>query len=405
MEIRRTLPPTVAPIRCRDIVNGLGGILRGGREVDRFEGEIRDYFGVRRCFSLSSGRAALTVLLRTLHTLRPERGVVVIPAYTCHSVAASVVRAGLSLRLCDIDPETLDFDYAQLEDIVTGGTPGSAEILAVIPTHLFGLPSDMERVKRITSSHDIFIVEDAAQALGGEYRGNRLGTLGDVGFFSLGRGKPLTTVEGGIIITDRDDISCGIEDQIGGMRRYPLAGTVPLIFKALALAIFAHPELYWFPRGLPFLRLGETLYDEGFAIGRLSPFQAGLARGWQRKVAYLRQARRERALRLLPVGRSGAFHSYVSGGAELPDLLRFPLLLRDADFWRGEGRREATERLGIVSYYPTSIAEIEKVRGSLAGKRCPGADRVAADLITLPIHPLVSEADLDEIVGLLEGTS
>ena len=109
MIIRRTLPPTAAPIYCRDIVNGLVGMLRGGPEIERFESEIREYFGVRHCFTLSSGRAALTVILRALHALHPERTVVVIPAYTCYSVAASIVRASLSICLCDIDARTLDF--------------------------------------------------------------------------------------------------------------------------------------------------------------------------------------------------------------------------------------------------------------------------------------------------------
>ncbi|HPJ69218.1 MAG TPA: DegT/DnrJ/EryC1/StrS family aminotransferase, partial [Desulfobacteraceae bacterium] len=163
--IRRILPPTVAPIYLRDILNGLKGAVRGEREVDRFDGELRDYFGVRHCFTLSSGRAALTVILRALHTLSPERKTVIIPAYTCYSVAASVVRAGLSLRLCDVDARTLDFNYDELQNIIAHN---SNEILAVIPVHLFGLPSDIERLKNITSGHDIFIIEDAAQAFGGK---------------------------------------------------------------------------------------------------------------------------------------------------------------------------------------------------------------------------------------------
>ena len=252
--IRRTLPPAAAPVYCRDIVNGLVGILRGGREIERFEGEIREYFGVRHCFTLSSGRAALTTIIRALHALRPGRTVVVIPAYTCYSVAASVVRAGLSIRLCDIDAQTLDFDYTQLEDIIARE---SAEILAIIPAHLFGLPSDIDRLKNITSGHNIFIVEDAAQALGGVYRENKLGTKGDVGFFSLGRGKSITTVEGGIIVTNGDDIARGIEKQV---RRTKQCSMTPLIIKALLLVLFIHPGLYWFPKSLSFLKIGKTIY-------------------------------------------------------------------------------------------------------------------------------------------------
>ncbi len=403
MRIQRTLPPTVAPISFRDITNGFRGILRGGLEIDRFEEELREYFGISHSFTLSSGRAALTVILRALHALHPERGVVVIPAYTCYSVAASIARAGLTLKLCDVEEKTLDFDYARLEDIVTGSDAEDlSKILAVIPTHLFGLPSDIKRVKRITSGHEIFIVEDAAQALGGMYRKNKIGTMGDVGFFSLSRGKPITTVEGGIVITDRDDIASGIEDQIEGIQRHSIVGTIPLILKALLLSVFVDPGLYWFPKGLRFLKLGETLYHEGFDIGYLSPFQAGLARDWQRRIEHLKQARRDRALRFLPIGRSDSFRSYVSDEDKLPDLLRFPLLFRDAGFREDQGRREAMDRLGVAPSYPTSIQDVEELRDRFTGEHYPGADQVAAHLITLPIHPLVSDADVDEIIELLK---
>lgn len=398
--IRRTLPPTAAPISCRDIANGLRGIFRGGEEADRFEGEIREYFEVQHCFTLSSGRAALTVILRALHALRPERSVVIIPAYTCYSVAASIVRADLSLQLCDVDPQTLDFDYAQLRDIITGDTQDSPKILAIIPTHLFGLPSDIDRLREMIPGRDIFIVEDAAQALGGSYKRNKLGTGGDVGFFSLGRGKPLTTVEGGIVVTDRDDIARGIKDQIEGIER---PSTIPLLFKALSLALFVHPGLYWLPKSLPFLKIGETIYDEGFEVLRLSPFQAGLARGWQSRIEDLRRARRIRALRFLPAVRSGDFHGYVSDEDTLPDLLRFPLLFRKTRLRNDREDRDAMDRLGIVPQYPTSIQGIGELQDRFMGQRYPGADRVAGHLITLPIHPFVSKTDADEIIELLGG--
>ncbi len=396
MMIRRTLPPTAAPIYCRDIANGFAGILRGNREVDRFEGEIREYFGVRHCFTLSSGRAALTVILHALRALRPERDVVVIPAYTCYSVAASVVRAGLSLRLCDVDARTLDFNYAELQNIISHD---SNEILAIIPAHLFGLPADMDRLKEIAAGRDIFLVEDAAQALGAGYRGKKLGTGGDVGFFSLGRGKPLTTIEGGIIITGRDDIAQEIEEQVRGMKE---SSMTPLIVKALLFAFFIHPILYWFPKSLPFLKIGETIYDEEFELRRLSPFQAGLTKGWQGRIEQLKRARRERALKFLAIGRSGAFHSYVSDEDTLPDLLRFPLLSLKAGLGASREGCDMMDRLGIVPYYPTSIGEIRELPGRFAGQRYPGAERAAAHLITLPIHPLVSEADASRIISFFE---
>ncbi len=395
MIIKRTLPPTAAPIYCGNILKGLSSVLRAGQGVESFEAEIKEYFCVRNCFTLSSGRAALTVILRALHSLHPERMEVVIPAYTCYSVAASVVLSGCSLRLCDVDPQTLDFDYAQLESIVTGN---SSKILAIVPTHLFGLPSDMERLRKMVSGHDILVVEDAAQALGGEYRGSLLGTLGDVGFFSLGRGKPITTVEGGIIITDRDDIASLIEAQIEGLE---YSSAMPLVLKALALSVFINPRLYWLPKRLPFLKIGETIYDQTFYIRRLSPFQAGMARGWRGRMEYLKQARRIRATGFLSLARSSDFHIYVSDEASLPDLLRFPILSRKAGLADNFGYRGAMDTLGIVPQYPASIGSLEELRYNFNGGSYPGADHLAKHLLTLPIHPLVSKADIEKIMEFL----
>ena len=76
------------------------------------------------------------------------------------------------------------------------------ETLCVLAIHLFGIPANLDRIKKLCRKKDIFIVEDAAQAMGGEYKGGMLGTIGDVGFYSLGRGKNITCGSGGIIVTE-----------------------------------------------------------------------------------------------------------------------------------------------------------------------------------------------------------
>lgn len=119
----------------------------------------------------------------------------VIPAYTCFSVPSAVVKAGLDVALCDLDASTFDFDYRLLEAAVNEKT------LCVIPSHLFGIPSEMDRVNAICREKGVYVVEDAAQAMRGPTKG-KLGTLGDVGFFSLGRGKNITCGSGGIIVTN-----------------------------------------------------------------------------------------------------------------------------------------------------------------------------------------------------------
>jgi len=110
------------------ILHGLAGVLYGKRYLNRLSEEFKDYFGVGSVFFVSSGRAALYLILQALKSLSPKQQVV-IPAYTCFSVPSAIVKAGLKVTLCDVDPETFDFDRNQLEKTIGQDT------LCVIPTH------------------------------------------------------------------------------------------------------------------------------------------------------------------------------------------------------------------------------------------------------------------------------
>ncbi len=98
------MPPTAPPIKFSDLFYGVAGAFVGGKRFLRqIEGELREYFGVKHVFLLSSGKAALYLILRALHSLSPERNKVLIPAYTCFSVPSAIVKAGLGISLCDIN--------------------------------------------------------------------------------------------------------------------------------------------------------------------------------------------------------------------------------------------------------------------------------------------------------------
>ena len=148
---------------------------------------------------MSSGKAALAVALLAMRSLSPRRKVI-LPAYTCFSVPSAIVKAGLEPVPCDIAPGTFDYDDAKLSLLLDDG------VLCVISVHLFGIPSNTARVKQMCAGRGIFVVEDAAQAMGVSQDGVMLGTRGHVGFFSLGRGKNLTCGTGGLIVSNRDDV-------------------------------------------------------------------------------------------------------------------------------------------------------------------------------------------------------
>ena len=119
--------------------------------------------------------------------------------------------------------------------------------------------------------------------MGGTIKEKKLGTLGDAGFFSLGRGKAFSTVEGGIILTNNDSIADNITKQMETIPSYNMLAIMKLVLSSIILIVFMHPAFFWFPKALPFLKLGETIFEPEFPIKKLSSFQAGLARNWQQK--------------------------------------------------------------------------------------------------------------------------
>ena len=211
MRPARTLPPTAAPVGAAALLAALRAVPRGGASAMTIETELAEYLGVRHTFLLSSGKAALTLLLQALKSLRPGRSVA-IPAFTCFSVPAAVVKAGLRPVLVDVDPRTFDFESASLARAFE-----DPDLLAIVPTHLFGLPADLTRLRRLRGTGPAFIVEDAAQALGVQSStGRRVGGGGDAAIFSLGRGKHLSAGGGGFIATDDLEIALQRRGTRGG---------------------------------------------------------------------------------------------------------------------------------------------------------------------------------------------
>lgn len=401
--IRRTHPPTAAPISFGEIIEGCRGWLRARQAAKRLEKELAEYFKVTDCWLVSSGKAALTLILRAMHSLRPERGLVLIPAYTCYSVASAVVKAGLSVALGDIDPMSLDFDYSRLESRLTDQT------LCLLVNHLLGKPADVDRALRLASSRGIWVVEDAAQAMGSIFQGKAAGSRADAGFFSLGRGKVICAVEGGVILIQNQDLAPAIQREYQALPAYGFRENLILLIKAIALACFLRPSLYWLPAHLPFLKLGQTEFSTRFDLRRISGFQCGLMRNWRRKMAKLNRARLERVqryFRLLSRLDGEAIYFPFKIGLEqrveeqIP-LLRFPLLMKDPkqqDLLYYQARRLG---LGLSRLYPDSIDRIDQLKGKFKPDTCPTARRLAKTLITLPTHPLISPADQRRIIRLI----
>jgi dTDP-4-amino-4,6-dideoxygalactose transaminase len=250
----------------------------------------------------------------------------------------------------------------------------------------------------------VTLVEDAAQAMGEIRDGRKVGTFGDVSFFSLGRGKALSVVEGGIILTNRDDLAEKLNSHMQRIPRYGPLSLLNLIVKAAALMVLIHPWMFWLPRGIPLLKLGETLFEPNFPIRRMSSFQAGLAGNWRRKLDRMRDVRQKNVTRwvaFLDASRIGASHFLDSQALALP---RFPLRIGDSARRTFLLDEFTGRRLGIMPVYPTSIDAIPELKGNVAGS-FPVAERCARELVTLPTHAYLTEHDIARLRRLLTSIS
>jgi hypothetical protein len=266
----RFVAPAGAPLKITQILRSLNGVLSRDGSADEGLQTFADRVQARYVFGTSSGRAALSLILKSLHRLRPDRCVVALPAYTCFTVAASIVHSGLKLYPVDIDPETLDFDFSQLEALCP------EKLLCIVTSNLFGLVNDVRRIREIAQAKGAFVVDDAAQALGASLDGQLAGMLGDAGFYSLGRGKAVSAVEGGIIVTNVDAIASALEAEAKDLAPVPLLRNSWLVLQMFAYTALLHPRLYWIPNSLPFLRLGLTEFSPAFRMAGLSSFSSSL---------------------------------------------------------------------------------------------------------------------------------
>src|SRR4029079_2605433 len=161
-----------------------------GPDIARFEAAFARRLGTGHAIAASYGRMAFYYLLKALDL--PAGAEVVLPALTFWVVPEIARVAGLKVVFADVDPKTFTIDPQALEQAITPATR------AVVPTHLYGLPCDMDAIMAVASRHNLKVIEDCAHALGATFDGRPVGTFGDAGFFSFQTLKPLNCFGGGM---------------------------------------------------------------------------------------------------------------------------------------------------------------------------------------------------------------
>jgi dTDP-4-amino-4,6-dideoxygalactose transaminase len=370
------------------------------KTLEEFRADFCRRYQLRHCFFVSSGRAAMFLLFRALRTLAgPDKTEVVVPSYTCYSVPAAAIRAGLRVRIVDIDPATLSYDLDQLT------RTDFSNVLAIVSSNLYGIPNDLPAIAAIARQQSVYFIDDAAQSMGATMDGKSVGSFGDAGLYSLDKGKNITSIQGGILTTQSDFIAAEIRNELARLSAPPWQRTLAQAVQLLIYGILLRPWLYWIPARLPFLKLGTTRYEIDYPVERYSPNLGVMAALLFQRIDAVTQQRLDAARRYSKLLGSVPFLDLPKPlpGAQ-PVYLRFPVRIDTP------ARRDRllfalqAAGLGATASYPGSTLDIPEVQTFLDRARSHGDEgrSLAARILTLPTHPYVRPHRIEQICAIIK---
>ncbi len=345
--------PWIGPEEKAAVIEVLeSGMLAQGPRVAALEDAFKKVTGARHAIATSSGTTGLHLALLA-HGIGPGDEVITSPFTFIASVNA-ILFTGAKPVFADIDETSFNIDPERLEAAITPRTK------AVMPVHLYGQPCDMDEICAIARRHGVVLLEDAAQAVGATYHGRHVGSFGTA-VFSLYATKNVMSAEGGMITTDADEVA----DRARLLRNHGMRNR------------YEYEML-----GYNF-RLTDVLAAIGLAqLGRMA--EATRRRG--SNAAYLNAHLRGVGTPVVKEGREHVWHQYT---VRLPE---------------GVDRQEAVRRLGEDGigtgvFYPRGAHHFPHVHAETGDVDLPVTDRVAASVLSLPVHPLLGQSDLERIAA------
>jgi len=330
------------------------GMLAHGPEVVAFEEEFAEYCGAKYAASCSSGTSAIHLALAALGIKQGDE--VITTSFSFIASATPILFLGATPVFVDVDPKTFNMDPEKLKEAITDKTK------AIIPVHLYGQCADMDRILQIAG--DIPVLEDCAQAHGSIYKGNKAGTMGFAGMFSFYPTKNMTTGEGGMVVSDNEEFI----EKIRMLRNH---GQV---------ARYDHATV-------------------GYNL-RMTSIAAAIGREQLKKLDINTNIRRRNA-KLLTEGLNDIpciEPPFIAEGND-PVFHQYTIKVEHGRDEISNGLNE--KEIGNKVFYPTTIASSPALK-EYARYETPVAEDCAKKVLSLPVHPLVSEDDVKEIISSIK---
>lgn len=331
-----------------------GWISSKGKFVDSFEKEFADYLGAKHAVTTTSGTTALHLAVASLEIGKGDE--VIVPTFTMIASALPIVYTGAVPVLVDAEEKTWNINVRKIEEKITARTK------AIMPVDIYGHPVDMDPILELARKHNLFVIDDAAEAHGSEYRGKKVGSQSDITCFSFYANKIITTGEGGMLVTNSDSINA----------------------KARLLKDLAHAP------GRRFLH-----YECGFNY-RMTNTQAAIGVAQLRKIDRLADARRKNA---------HLYNDLLGGipGITLPPeepwarnvYWMYSVLIDPREFGMTRDELAASlQKKGIESrpfFVPMHQQPVFQKMGLFQGEEYPVAEKLSARGINLPSSSHLSE--------------
>jgi len=334
----------------------LTSALGAGPMVTKFEKNFAEFAGVKHAVAVNTGTAALHSAVIAAGVKQGDE--VILPSFTFVATAEAVVMAGGKPVFTDIDPETYNISTEEIKKNITKKTR------AIVPVDLYGFSVDSKPIRKIASEHGLAVVEDAAQAHGATYAGKPAGVFADAACWSLYASKNMTTGEGGVVTTDSDE----------------MAETLRLIRTHGEKDKYASLML-----GYNY-RMSEIQAAIGLVqLGKLTTFVAKRRENAKRLTKLLAESDRLK----LPQESEERQHSWYL----------YTVRLQNAT---GNERNKVVEELqkkgiGAVAYYVNPVHLMPYYRESFGISKLPETEKAANQVFSLPIHPSVTEEQVDFI--------
>ncbi len=338
----------------------------GGKRVQDFESSLREFLNVKHAISVNSGTAALHAALLALDIKANDE--VLLPSFTFVATANAVVASGAKPVFVDINTKDYTIDLQDLKKKI------SSKSKAIIPVHLYGHPADLTELNEIANQHSIYIIEDACQSLGSTYKNKQTGTFGTMGCFSMYASKVLTAGEGGAIVTNEDKLA----DTLKMIRNH---GMVEGYDTRLLGLNYRLPELSAAIAKIQMKKLKTILDLRRRNSSLLSNLLETIIEKYNIQIPQEDQIKK--------------FNWYLytlafNGSGEVP--------LRD------HIKKKLIENgIGVAVYYDPPVHKTPFYQKfSLNGGDLPNTNWSSEHVLSFPVHPGVSEMDIQNIVNVLE---